>query len=58
MQSVYCPCNFSVYCIINNSHSITLYIEADLVCIGVINAVSVLPLIKCIINNSYTLGVY
>ena len=61
MQSVYCPCNLSVYndqCITNNSHSITLYIEADLVCIGVINAVSVLPLIKCIINNSHTLGVY
>ena len=55
MQSVYCPCNLSV---INNSHSITLYIEADLVCIGVINAVCVLPLIKCIINNSHTLGVY
>ena len=35
-----------------------VYIEADLVCIGVINAVSVLPLIKCIINNSHTLGVY
>ena len=45
MQSVYCPCNLSVYCIINNSHSITLYIEADLVCIGVINTVSVLPLL-------------